>query len=111
MSSGTEDNIFPDALLYIFRHNMAPQFPFVIVPDRVSAAELAQTKPFLYKTLLMVASYHDKTGQLRMTKEIFQYLSTHMIIENERSFDILQGLLVLMAWSVYLVLVSSMPSR
>jgi hypothetical protein len=100
MSSSNGDSLFPDALLNTYRHNMAPQFPFVIVPDRVPAAELAQTKPFLCKTLLMVASYHDKAGQIRMTRDIFQYLSSHMIVENERSFDLLQGLLVLMAWSV-----------
>jgi hypothetical protein len=95
------ENIFPDALLYIFRSNMAPQFPFVIIPETVSAADLAQSKPFLYKTVLMVASYHDKAGQLRMTKEIFQYLSINMVVNNERSFDLLQGLLVLMAWQVF----------
>jgi hypothetical protein len=99
-STNAEDTIFPDALLYIFRNNMASQFPFVIVPDRVSAIELAQTKPFLYKAVLMVASYHDKTGQRKMTKDIFEYLSSHMIIANEKSLDLLQGLLVLMAWSV-----------
>lgn len=110
MSPNTEESVFPDALLYIYRKNMAPQFPFVIVPDKVSAAELAQTKPFLYKALIMAASYHDNTGQCRMAKEIFQYLSTNMILENERSFDLLQGLLVLMAWYVLVVSISSIPS-
>lgn len=98
MSSNSEENVFPDALLYIYRNNMASQFPFVVVPHRLSAAELAQTRPFLYRTVLMAASYHDKAGQTRMAKEIFQYLSVHMIMENEKSLDLLQGLLVLMAW-------------
>ena len=106
-STNAGDNVFPDTLLYIYRNNMATQFPFVIIPDRVSAAELAQTKPFLYRTVLMAASYHDKTGQTRMTKEIFQYLSAHMIIASEKSLDLLQGLLVLMAWSVQSSLTSS----
>ena len=100
LTSNNEGNMFPDALLYNYRHNMAPQFPFVIVPDRTSAAELSQRKPFLYKVLLMVSSYPDKKGQIKMVHEIFQYLSARMIIENETSFDLLQGLLVLMAWSV-----------
>lgn len=105
-SLNTEDAVFPDALLYIYRTNMAPQFPFVIVPDKVSAAELVQTKPFLYKVLVMVASYHEKTRQAMMAHEIFQYLSTRMICGNERSFDLLQGLLVLMAWLVFVVSIS-----
>ena len=95
-----QENIFPDTLLYIFRHNMVSQFPFVVIPEGISAAELSQTKPFLFKTVIMVASYHDKSGQARMAKEIFQYLSAHMIIANEKSLDLLQGLLVLTAWSV-----------
>jgi hypothetical protein len=99
-TSKSDDNPFPDALLYIYLTNMAPQFPFVVVPDRVSAAELAQTKPFLYRTIIMAASYHDKAGQVEMTKEIFHYLSDQMVIVNEKSLDLLQGLLVLMAWSV-----------
>ena len=92
--------VYPDALLCNYRNNMAPQFPFVIIPNRVSAAELAQTKPFLYKTVLMAASYENQTGQNEMTEEIFQYLSAHMIMANEKSLDLLQGLLVLMGWSV-----------
>lgn len=99
-SSTPEDPVFGDALLYIYRNNMESQFPFVVIPDGVSAAELAQTKPFLYKTVIMAASYHDKSGQVRMTKDIFQYVSTHMIIGNEKSMDLLQGLLVLMGWLV-----------
>ena len=95
--SNSEENVLPNALLYIYGNNMASQFPFVVLPE-LSAAELAQTKPFLYRTVLMAASYHDKAGQIRMAKEIFQYLSVHMIIENEKSLDLLQGLLVLMAW-------------
>jgi hypothetical protein len=107
-SKNAGDNVSPDALLYIYRNNMATQFPFPIIPDRVSAAELAQTKTFLYKTVLMAASYHEKTGQPRMTKEVFQYLSAHMIIANEKSLDSLQCLLVLMAWSVQSSLTSSL---
>lgn len=101
MSSNSDENVFPDALLYIYRTNMVSQFPFVVVPYTLSATELAQARPFLYKTVLMAASYHDKAGQTRMTKEIFQYLSEHMIMGNEKSLDLLQGLLVLMAWWVY----------
>lgn len=99
-NSTPEDHGFGDALLYVYRNNMGPQFPFVVIPDDVSAVELAQKKPFLYRTVIMAASYHDRTGQSRMTKDIFQYLSKHMIIRNEKSMDLLQGLLVLMAWSV-----------
>lgn len=92
------DPVHADALLLLYRTNMSPQFPFVIIPDHMSAIRLAQDKPFLYKTVLMVASYHDKSVQTLMANEIFEYLSAHMIIRNEKTLDLLQGLLVLIAW-------------
>lgn len=94
------DSVHAEALLLLYQTRMSPQFPFVIIPDRTSAAQLAQAKPFLYRTVLMVASYHDKAAQTMMAKEIFEYLSAHMVIGNEKSLDLLQGLLLLIAWFV-----------
>jgi hypothetical protein len=48
----------------------------------------------------MVASYHDKAAQTVMAKEIFQYLSAHMVIRNEKCLDLLQGVFLLIAWLV-----------
>ena len=86
--STNESNSLPDALLFLYRHNMAPPFPFFIVPNGIAAAKLAHDKPFLYEVLLMVASYHDKLGQVKMVKEIFQHVSARIIVENGRTFDL-----------------------
>jgi hypothetical protein len=55
--------------------------PISFIHDSMSAAELARTKPFPYKTVLMVALYHSQAGQLKLTKDVFQYLSAHMIVD------------------------------
>ena len=87
-----------DVLLTIYIREMAPQFPFVVVPEGTSARELGQSKPFLLKVILMVAFFHSVPGQSVMVKELMEYLSEHMILGAEKTFDMLQGLLVLFAW-------------
>jgi hypothetical protein len=90
----------PQALLNLYRSDMEPQFPFVVIPSQVTAEKLASDRPFLYRTILMAACFHDKARRTEMAIGIFQYLSEHMIILNKKNFDFLQGLLVLMAWFV-----------
>ena len=95
-----EDAIRPGQLLFFYRSYMFDQFPFVIITPGTKADELKQQKPFLYKTVLMAASFQYKPFQDKMSEEIWEYLCTHMIIKAEKSLDLLQGLLVLMAWLV-----------
>lgn len=88
----------PDALLALYRDEMAPQFPFVIVPQSLSASELHVKKPFLLKVMVTVASLHDVAAQTAMCKEIVTELSKKMLIDAKMSLDMLQGLLVFIAW-------------
>jgi len=89
---------------------MSDQFPFVIIPAGTTADKLRQEKPFLYMTILMVASYEDNKIQIMMAKEIWEYLCMHMIIQAEKSLDLLQGLLILIAWFVHQILSSKTAS-
>jgi hypothetical protein len=98
--SNAEDSPSPGQLIYFFRYYMSDQFPFVIVPPGTTAEELNRQKPFLYQTVLMVAAFQYKPFQEKAAKEIWEYLGTHMIVKAEKSLDLLQGLLVLMAWLV-----------
>ena len=59
-----------DVLLAIYIAEMAPQFPFVVVPAGTCARELGQSKPFLLKVILMVAFFHSVPGQVVMVKEV-----------------------------------------
>ena len=91
----------PEALLGLFRRNMADQFPFVVIPASTTATGLETEKPFLLKVILMVASVQDSAFQTVMSKEIVEYLGTHLLVGAEKSLDLLQGLLVFCAWSVF----------
>lgn len=90
----------PDSLLTLYRCYMTDQFPFVVIPLGMTADDLRRSRPFLLKTILMVASVRDMAGQTSMAEDIMDYVAEHMIKRGEKSLDLLQGLLVFMAWYV-----------
>jgi hypothetical protein len=91
-------NKSPDELLDIFRRDMAHQAPFISVPVQMSAPALSRERPFLYRAIMTVASYHDSVHQLQMGQELVRYIMEHLIVLGEKSLDLLQGLLVYINW-------------
>lgn len=105
--SSTDEQALPnedeaELMLDMFRRHMAPQFPFVVIPLDMAAAELRQKKPFLHLTVMMVSFQGSASRQLTLGIKIKEYLSDAMIMRTEKSLDLLQGLLVCMAWFVNL---------
>jgi hypothetical protein len=88
----------PEALLKFYREMIADAFPFVVVPQGITAYSLSRDKPFLFKAIVMVASAQDVKAQAAMAEEIVEYLSLHVLLRCEKSLDLLQGLLVFAAW-------------
>ena len=76
------------------------RFPFVCIPHKQTAEELKQQKPFLFRAILAAASYEDMPLQRTLGKKVKQAISTRMILNGEIFFDILQGLVVYIAWWV-----------
>lgn len=91
------------SVLNIFRTNYVHSFPFVVIPHDMSPEELKHRKPHLYRSIMMVASYHTPLRQMSMGKEILQSFSTNLIFEGEKSLDLLQALLVYTSWYVCFV--------
>ncbi|KAK9369480.1 hypothetical protein V1509DRAFT_619548 [Lipomyces kononenkoae] len=89
-----------EALLRLatFRTEMAPYFPFVIVPTEFTVSEMRQKKPFLLRAIVMVTCLEDANRQLAMAKNIREYIGTSIVIKGEHSLDLLQGLLVCLSW-------------
>ena len=86
--------------LEIFRTVMVHRFPFVVISPSVTAQELREKKPFLFLTVLAAASYENMPLQRRLGKEIKHVVSSRMIFGGESSIEILQGILVYLAWYV-----------
>ncbi|EPS27735.1 hypothetical protein PDE_02679 [Penicillium oxalicum 114-2] len=90
-----------DRLLYEYRTTMMPYCPFVPIPSHATAASLRKEKPFLFLTILTAALYDNMPVQRALELEVKKEISHSMIYDGPMTFEILQGLLVHLAWCQY----------
>ena len=76
---------------------MSDFFPFVTLPKEFSCRDLLQQRPMLMFAVLTVASYDSVLLQLTLSRE-FRKVVTVKVMNGEKSLDLLQGLLVFIAW-------------
>ncbi|KAJ5374565.1 hypothetical protein N7517_006571 [Penicillium concentricum] len=104
-SSTFEDNtVTPDEtegqlLMEVFSKKMLPLFPFLMIQSNVTAEELRREKPFLYLNISMVACQNARR-QREIVDVVQAYVAEHIVIRGEHSLDLLQGLLVNVAWFI-----------
>lgn len=91
-------------LLLEFRNSMASQFPFVVVRPHETSASLRSKKPFLWKAIMTAASHQNLDRQVAMGKAFTEEFSFQILIHAKKSLDMLQGLLVHIAWYVFLII-------
>jgi hypothetical protein len=84
--------------LDIFRTQVTVHFPFVVISPQVTVLELRKEKPFLFLAVLASASHTNMPLQRLLGAEVKKVISTRMILGGHVSFDLLQGLLVFLAW-------------
>ncbi|KAL4960655.1 Zn(II)2Cys6 transcription factor [Aspergillus stella-maris] len=84
-----------------FKAKMIPSFPFVVICSSLPVEELRQTKPFLFSAIMAAASYENMSLQRALGHEFKKTVASRMIVDGEVSFELLQGLLVFLAWSHY----------
>lgn len=98
MDSGLLSFAAANNFLSIFRAVMIPHFPFVVIPSHVTAEVLRKEKPFLFLTVMTVASFDNLPLQRALGEEVKKVISERIIVSGEVSFEMLQGLLVYLAW-------------
>lgn len=76
----------------------ASHFPFVLVPPKWTLDSLRRERPFFLLSLLSFASHHNEKLQLRLELELRESLSKRVIVHCEKSLDLLQGVLIYLAW-------------
>jgi hypothetical protein len=91
----------PDYLLKIFRENYEVDFPFIIVPPNITFQELKAKRPWLAITISMVASHGNRNQQLALAKQIIMEIAAALFIRNEKSLDMLEGLIIYNVWQYY----------
>ncbi|KAM0435910.1 hypothetical protein ACHAPT_002802 [Fusarium lateritium] len=85
--------------LEVYRRDYVPQFPFVPMPDCLASHEFYAESRFLFWTILAVVSPLKEKVQMDFKAWFRKYLAEHLVINQERSLDILQGILVYLAWN------------
>ena len=76
-------------------------FPFVYIDQLKSLETLRDDQPFLLLAVLTVSSQRSRALQVLLEKEFRETLASKVIIEGELSLDVLQGLMLYLAWYHY----------
>lgn len=82
-------------------------FPFVVVPG-MSLDALRRHRPFLLLAILAMGTEENDTLQHKVERELKETLSRKLIVSAEKSLDLIQGILVYLAW--YVMSLSRMSS-
>lgn len=84
-------------LLDRFR-SMASYFPFVRLSNDWNATSMAEHRPFLLLAAAIAASSNQCHLQDALIRQFKESLSQHALVAGEQDLDLLQGLLVFLAW-------------
>ncbi|KAH8671233.1 hypothetical protein BX600DRAFT_509921 [Xylariales sp. PMI_506] len=81
-----------------FKIKYVPEFPFVTLGHDVFAEQLYLEKPLLFRVVMLVAAPITLEKQRDIKRSVSSYIGRHMLVLEERNLDLLQGLLVFIAW-------------
>ena len=87
-----------ELLLLEFKTNMTQQFPFVVIAAESTSQSLQHEKPLLWKAIMVAASHEKSDRQLALGSKLMEDLTTRLLLGVERSLDLLQALLIFIAW-------------
>lgn len=83
--------------LETFRERILVFFPFVYLPPSLTAEHLRRSNPFFWFNIMTVTC-KDVEKQYAMSDAVWKFVAHKMIVEHEKSLDLLWGLMTLMAW-------------
>ncbi|KAL1882941.1 hypothetical protein Daus18300_000579 [Diaporthe australafricana] len=100
-----------DRALNLYRSLYAPYFPFVTIPVMATAYDLYEKTPFLFRTIVSIAAPQTPTTQADFKVWFRHYIAEHVVVNNEKRLEILQALLVHMAWGDFHFFVESQATN
>ncbi|KAK3942682.1 hypothetical protein QBC46DRAFT_255934 [Diplogelasinospora grovesii] len=86
--------------LETFRKHMLVFLPFVYLPRNMTAKRLREVNPFLWYNIMTITC-KPTDRQLLMSDAIKKFIAQKMVVEHEKSLDLLLGLLSFMGWTHY----------
>ena len=90
-----------DEFLSSYRKHAAHLFPFVVIPEHMSLAQLRTERPYLWKGVVMHASHVHGQRQVFASSELVNEIVSASFYHAAKNLDMLQGLLVMLAWFHY----------
>lgn len=88
-------------LLNLFRDDFVTHFPFVVIPAEITVETLRRKSPFLFLTIMAATTFRNSILQRHLATEIQRRISARIVMSCEKNMDLLQGLLVHVAWYHY----------
>ncbi|KZM26747.1 uncharacterized protein EKO05_0010122 [Ascochyta rabiei] len=90
-------------LVDMYKTDMMPHFPFVIIPPYTTAADIRHSQPFLFLAIVSVACFHDLQTQEKLYHRFKYMVSEKVLYGGDECLDLqyLQGLLVALAWNQF----------
>lgn len=95
-----------DLWLLEFKTNLAEQFPFVVLHPQSTSQSLHHERPLLWKAVMVASSHRNSDRQMALGANLMEDLTMRLLFRAEKSLDLLQALLVLIAWYHYHTLVN-----
>ncbi|KAI4150897.1 MAG: hypothetical protein LQ340_003822 [Diploschistes diacapsis] len=86
-----------EELLRVYQ-DVSRDYPFIYIDPTTSLETIRWEKPFLLLSVLVMTSQRARSLQVLLERELRDLLSMKVIVEGELSLDLLQGLLVYLAW-------------
>ena len=87
-----------EILLLEFRSNMTEQFPFVVIRPEETSGSLRSEKPLLWKAIMVAAAHGNCDRQLSLGANLMEDITTRLLFRAEKSLQLLQALLIFIAW-------------
>ncbi|KAF5137108.1 hypothetical protein E5D57_000883 [Metarhizium anisopliae] len=84
--------------LSIYASEYAPNFPFVMVPSAATAHGLHDRSPGLFWAIMTAVAPQSFAVQQRVKTWFRQYVADHVIVRQEKTLQLLQAILVHLAW-------------
>ncbi|RYP60922.1 hypothetical protein DL771_010331 [Monosporascus sp. 5C6A] len=85
--------------LRIFRENHLRFFPFVYIPPETTADDLQRERPFLWLNIRALTC-KSLAQQSALSNRIREIIAQKVLVESERTIDLLLGLLGFLAWGI-----------
>lgn len=85
-----------EQLVAYFIHELAFFFPLIVLPSNTTAAQLRQTKPVLFLSVIAATSISVDAGLAAvLNREMVRLYSERFFIEGEKSLELVQALLLM----------------